>query len=402
MERHVMDVRRVVGWVKGHRNVLVVAALISLFAGADLLVNRPKDIGVQWFSIPLLGVGIALLALVFWPTAKPGPRPPGDTLAHRFLWWATWRGRIVPMFPVCGVAIVLLDLAYNAVLSPVPELLLHDQVVIALGLGLIAYRFVPERYERERDFAFLFVLALAVILVVPLVMIRLAAGDWSESVDVYSSVALAPETSAILNLLGIRNEIVYDPSLSAPGLAFSTASGQPVRVFITSACSGIYSFAIFASAFTGYVFTEQRRFTRRVVAFFLLGVFFAYLANVLRMVVIVLVGYHFDSEGSGIQNMLFAHSNAGWIIFLAWISLFWFLLFRYLPRESPGTTEAPPEPRKRGAFCGICGIVLTPAIPATICRCGRIYHVECLAAEGKCPECAAPLAMLSASGQAPT
>lgn len=385
-----MDFAKAVGWAKGHRNVLVVAALVFVLAGVDLLVNRPKDLGVQWFSVPLLGVGLAILALVLWPTAKPGPRPVKDTLARRFLWWVTWRGRLVPLFPVAGIAVIVADLAFNAFVSSTPELLVHDQAVLFFGGTLIAYPFLPGRYARERDFVFLFVLALVSILVIPLVLLRLFVGDPNASVDAYSTFALAPQTSGLLNLIGVQNTIVYGAAEGAPGLAFRTASGLDVVVYITSACSGIYSFAIFTSAFTAFVLTEQRRLTRRVAAFFALGILFAYVANVLRMVVIVYVGYAVDTPGTGLQSLLVAHSNAGWIIFLLWIALFWVLLFRFLPMEKPTPAPATESPRRRGAFCGICGIVLTPAIPATRCVCGKLYHVECLDAEGRCPNCSEP------------
>lgn len=390
MENRSMDFAKAVGWAKGHRNVLVVAALVFVLAGFDLLVNRPKDLGVQWFSLPLLGAGLGILVLVLWPTARPGPRPVQDTLARRLLWWATGRGRLAPLFPVAGIAVVVADLAFNAFVSSTPELLVHDQAVLFFGGILIAYPYVPGRYARERDFVFLFVLVLVAILVIPLAFLRLFVGDPNASVDVYSTFALAPQTSGILNLIGVQNTIVYGAAEGAPGLAFRTASGLDVQVYITSACSGIYSFAIFTSAFTAFVLTEQRRLTRRVAAFFVLGVLLAYIANVLRMVVIVYVGYAVDTPETGLQSLLVAHSNAGWIIFLLWIALFWVLLFRFLPMEKPAAASAAPGPRRRGAFCGICAIVLTPAIPATRCACGKMYHVECLDAEGRCPNCSEP------------
>lgn len=390
-----MHLPKTIGWAKGHRNVLVVVALIFVLAGADLLLNRPKDIGVQWFAVPLLAAGFGVLALIFWPTAKPGPRPPGDTLAHRLLWWATRGGRFVPLFPLVGLAIIIGDLAYNAFLSAEASLLTHDQAALLLGGTFLAYRFVPERYARERDFAFLFVVSLAAILVIPVVLARLLLENPGASVDFYSAYALAPQTSGLLNLLGVRNAVVYLPPETAPGLAFTTAGGLDVIVFITSACSGIYSFAIFASAFAAFVLTEQRRLTMRVGAFFALGILFAYVANVLRMVVIMYIGYRFDTPEQGLQSLIVAHSNAGWIIFLLWIGLFWLLLFRFLPREEPAKDAAAAQPHRRGVFCGICGIVLTPAIPATRCDCGRFYHEECLMGEGRCPYCKAP------SGAAP-
>jgi len=388
-----MDLPRVVGWAKGHRNVLVVAALILVFAGADLLLNPPKGRAFEWFSIPLLAAGFVVLGLLVWPTAKQGPRAPGNTLARRVLDRLTWRGRLTPFLPIGGIAVVLADLSYNVFLSDSPALLTHDTVVLLFGGALIAYPFVPSRFERERDFVFLFLLALSLFLVVPLILLRIVVGDSGASVDAYSAAALAPQTSAILNLIGVPNTLVVD-SDGTPGLSFVTAAHVPVTVLISSACSGVYSFAVFASAFAAFVLTEQRKLTPRVLLFFGLGVFLAYVANILRMVVIVWIGYRFDTPGTDLGNLLLAHSNAGWIIFLAWIALFWFLLFRFLPRESSAAaTQVSPGPaRRRGAYCGICGIVLTPAIPATLCDCGKMYHQECLIQEGRCPQCAAPFA----------
>ncbi len=384
-----MSVPRGVGWAKGHRNALVVAAMVCVVAGADLLFNRPKDLGVQWFSLPLLAMGFGILALIFWPTAKAGPRPAGDTLARRLLWRLTFGGRLVPFLPVVGLAIIVGDLAFNAFLSNTPALLTHDQAAILFGAAMVAYPFVPARYARERDFVFLFSLALALILVVPLALFRLFSDNPGASVDVYSTYALAPQTSGILNLIGVRNDIVINSAYDGPGIHFWTAGNVEMTVFITSACSGIYSVAIFSSAFAAYVLTEQRKLTLRVEAFFALGIFLAYVANVLRMVVIVWVGYRFDTPGTDMQNLLFAHSNIGWIIFLAWVAVFWFALFKFLSPE-PVEKTTPEAPRRRGTTCGICGFVLTPAIPATRCVCGALYHVECLDSEGRCPQCQAP------------
>lgn len=397
-----VDFRNLIGWAKGHRNGLAVAALILVFAGVDLILNVPKNRAEQLFSIPLLAAGFLVLALILWPTEKAGPRPVRDTLARRILDWATLHGRLVPTLPVVGIAIIVADVVYNRFVSGTPAILENDVVALLFAAGLIAYPFVPARFERERDFILLFLAVLALILLAPLLIARSLSIDPASSVNGYSAVALIPETNALLNLLGVGSTVIPVTS-GAPGIAFNTAAGTHVEVYITTACSGIYSFAIFSSAFSAYVLTEQRRLTARVAAFFVLGLFLAYFANILRMVVIVLVGYYSDAQGTGVEDMLVAHSNAGWLIFLAWISLFWFLLFRFLPPQ-PSSREGAPslsEPPRRGAYCGICGIVLTPAIPATQCSCGRLYHVECLAGEGRCPSCEVPWSPPAANQSVP-
>ena len=56
---------------------------------------------------------------------------------------------------------------------------------------------------------------------VPLLLARVYYDDLSKSVNVYSWVALAPETSAVLSAVGVINTIHSVPGDSAPGLTFT-------------------------------------------------------------------------------------------------------------------------------------------------------------------------------------
>src|SRR5207302_1539227 len=142
------------------------------------------------------------------------------------------------------------------------------------------------------------------------------------------------------------------------------------------------------------------RLTRRIWLLLALGLMSSYIANVLRMVVIVLVGYYADSGQADLQNMLIAHSYAGWIIFLAWIALFWGALFKFLPEARPSLTPGAQlgTPARKESRCGICTIPLSPSLPATRCVCGAYYHRACLASQGRCPTCGNPLKLESVVG----
>jgi hypothetical protein len=110
------------------------------------------------------------------------------------------------------------------------------------------------------------------------------------------------------------------------------------------------------------------------------------------MVVIVLIGYYTDSAQTDLQNMLLAHSYAGWVIFLTWIALFWGVLFKFLPFEAGGkwqdsSLEDGPSATRRANVCGICKEALSPAIPGSRCACGALYHAVCLFDAGRCSAC---------------
>ena len=61
-------------------------------------------------------------------------------------------------------------------------------------------------------------------------------------------------------------------------------------------------------AFIAFVLTEYDRPSGGMLLLLGLGLLTAYVANVLRMVVIVLIGYYTDTAETDLQNMLVAHS----------------------------------------------------------------------------------------------
>ena len=116
------------------------------------------------------------------------------------------------------------------------------------------------------------------------------------------------------------------------------ADGSFDRVGITEACSGIYTTSIFISAFITYILVEYQQINRRVIFILILGVITSYFANILRMTIITGIGHYYGTDA-----LLAAHANAGWLIFLAWIIPFWFLVFKYLIIEEAEEPKAVPE-----------------------------------------------------------
>ena len=380
---------------RGRATVLL--ALLTTFAGVALLIDQPKGTVLEWFALPLLTLGGAIFAWVVWPR-RANAKPASVSVASRLLARLTFQGRVVPLFPAIGVAIVVADLAYNLLLSPTPALQTEDTIVLFAAASLLGYNVVPSRFARERDFVLLFFLCLNAILVLPLLTARLLYVDFQQSVDVYSWVALAPETGAVLTLLGISNSLQTVAGSTAPGLTFTPEHlGIRVTVVITAACSGIYSFGIFASAFVAFVLTDFELPTRRMWLLLGLGLMTAYGANILRMVLIVLIGYYTDTAQTDLQNMLVAHSYGGWVIFLGWIALFWSGVFRLLPRDEPAKARTafslPGEHRE--SICGICRSPLTPIVPAIRCQCSAHFHRDCATMSEMCPKCGSPWVTLT-------
>lgn len=125
---------------------------------------------------------------------------------------------------------------------------------------------------------------------------------------------LAP-LHVILALFGLPS------SIDGQSVTYATHDG-PLRVDVGAACSGLQAMALFTGVLALYLFIE-RPGGRRLAVWSTIGIAGVYLANLLRLVTIFLVGYRWGSDA-----LVRVHAQAGWIFFLAWALLF----ARLLPR----------------------------------------------------------------------
>tara|TARA_Y100000758_G_C15807083_1_gene333077 strand:- start:40 stop:582 length:543 start_codon:yes stop_codon:yes gene_type:complete len=93
-------------------------------------------------------------------------------------------------------------------------------------------------------------------------------------------------------------------------------------VSIAESCSGIYSIIVFSCALISYLITEYRNLDMRITIFILsLGITISYLANLVRMIIVILAGHY-----RGMEFLLFVHQHIGWLIFTLWLMIFWYFL----------------------------------------------------------------------------
>ncbi len=343
-------VSRAAAWMTAdparERRLQVLAALLAFQGTAfvlvanKLVVLHPGFIAVG-FAMVAAGVFLLLLRdLDAYARGVPAGAQAGEsagepTLAERLVARVTLHGRLNAVFALIGLAVIGLDLLYNRFLSPTPELLSTDVVVLGLGVVLVAFPFVPPKFHRERNFAVLFFSALALIFGVPLMLLRLGHDPYA-SVDEYTAALLAPQLSGLVNAFGMGS--TYSGNVL---YYFDQTTGSLSSVYIATSCSGLYSMGIFIAAFLALVLTEYPRLSWRVGALMALGVTIAYIANLLRMAIIVEVGYHYGGHA-----LIWTHANLGDLIFLLWVAPFVWLSYRVL---DPAAPAAPAEPRVDGA-----------------------------------------------------
>ena len=397
LERARAALARTARWITASggraRRVQAVAAILAFQGTAFVLVANKLALAhpaVYWGGFAMIAAGASLLVLPsFGRPARPArttlaqaaeARPQRPTLGDALIDRMTLGGRLTKFFPLFGALVVAFDLLFNRYLTTSPELLSTDFVVLGLGAVLIAFPFFPGTLLRERNFLLLFFAALTLIFGVPLLALRLGHDAYG-SVDEYTAAILTPQLSWILNALGTPTSYVSN-TLWYPDLT----TGRTAAVFIATSCSGLYSMGIFMAAFSALVLTEYPRLTARVGTLLALGLALAYIANLLRMVIIVEAGHYY-----GAPALLWTHANLGDLIFLLWVAPFLWLSYKVLDPAKDEARELLTE-RFRAALA-------TQGIdPASVtdddwfcAACFAKVDAPEAAGPGACPECGAAL-----------
>lgn len=139
---------------------------------------------------------------------------------------------------------------------------------------------------------------------------------WGESpLRWYIRWLLVLPMSLLLNATGLEVGVFGDT------VRLATPRG-PLFLTVGVVCAGLYAGALFLGVF-GLFAWQQKTPPRRLAAYLLLGLAGVHLANVLRLALLAWVGYRWGGEA--LQSF---HQHAGWLLFLAWMMLFWWLVLR--------------------------------------------------------------------------
>ncbi len=231
---------------------------------------------------------------------------------------------------VFGFVIILAVVIFNTVISARPDYGDVDTISIMFGFLLLVYPLLVDKYRVEASFALIFIAFVVLFLVVPQVVMSLStSGSESSLGNWYVHYMLAEPFAVVLDIIGIP------ASSSGNMVTIQFQDGTMHTLAISAYCAGLYSFSIFLGAFIAFVLVFEKMPSRILALVLALGLVIAYLGNILRMVVIGIVGYY-----EGIEALHWAHENVGWIIFLAWSAAFWWLILGFASRHRD---QAEPE-----------------------------------------------------------
>lgn len=282
-------------------------------------------------ALGILSVALGVLILVLFPPSimKSGKAAPelaqaaSDPIGVRLVEFVMSKIGGSEVVIALGVLIVALDVAFNSFVSARSEYGDLDTLSIMLGVLMVIYPFAVKKFKLEAIFALLFLALVVVFLVVPQAFMALGNADGSNGSNWYVHYMLAEPFAGALNLVGIHASSVES------WVTFAFHDGSVHTLGISTACAGLYSFSIFLSAFFSFILVFERLTSRLTVLVLVLGLFVAYLGNLFRMIVIGVVGYYY-----GMDSLLWAHKNVGWMIFLSWSAVFWYIVLRYADKKS--------------------------------------------------------------------
>ena len=200
--------------------------------------------------------------------------------------------------------------------------------IILFGIFIFLFEYIPQKFSDYRKMVLYFFILYITLFPLLSVIIQIFTGTvGKESSDIYRDeivhLFLGKPLINFLNLLGYNfwsiGDTIFYPDLER-GLISS--------VSISKGCSGLDSIIIFYCAFFSYVLVEYKVLDYNTIILLFTGTILCYLANLLRMAIIILSGHYYGSEA-----LDWSHANVGWIIFTSWVFLFWQLMETFLQNK---------------------------------------------------------------------
>ena len=238
-----------------------------------------------------------------------------------------------------GFVLLLAWSTWKIVILKTPDMRLEDFIVTLFGISLVLYNVSPTKSHLVQDFAVLYLMFLTIVFVVIWRTYSLVTGESYVGITAYAEyyVVTLPVT-AILNLFGFN----VSSELNIHGFGLSNIINYQhdntiLKLGIGTGCSGLYSAGLFFSAFLAFVLVRYRRVNATTGIALGIGFALTWLSNIIRMVVTIMTGILW-----GHPALAFVHSYIGILIFVAFATLFWILVVRWLDTASEKKSAKPP------------------------------------------------------------
>jgi exosortase/archaeosortase family protein len=287
------------------------------------------------------GTGLALFSL-WWRSTEDNNKREG--LIIEFLSRFVPKGHLAMLLPVLGFSVILAWSAWKLFASGQSDLRIEDFIVTLFGLSLVLYYFGPSEFTMQKDFVVLYLFFLTVTFAVIWRLYTVATGESYVRVTAYSEYYfITLPVVWLVRFFGV--DAIAELSSEGIGLSNTIAyeyNDVLIRLGVGTGCSGLYSAGLFFSAFLAFVIVRYERIDGRISGALGLGLLVTWFGNIFRMAVTVLIGSVY-----GHPALVFVHSTLGIVIFVAFITVFWYIIVRWLdktPAEPERTAQADDAP----------------------------------------------------------
>lgn len=303
-------------WLLLLGSLLVAGALYNHYMGHSALL----------VELVMVGVGAAVALRACLSMQRLGSRESEGLLVDilsRYI-----RRELCPMvIPVVGFALILLWSVWKIAFVGETNLRMEDFIVTLLGLALVVYPSGQSKLGEVKDFVALYLIFLAVVFVVIWRTYSIVTGESHYEITAYTEYYIITAPVAwILGAFGFHVNAILDlDGIGLSNIIEYEYGGVMLRVGIGEGCSGLYSAGLFFSAFLAFVIARYRRIDRYTSFGLALGFVTTWFSNIVRMVVTIMAGIAW-----GHPALAFVHGFIGIIIFVAFISVFWIVIVRWL------------------------------------------------------------------------
>lgn len=212
-----------------------------------------------------------------------------------------------------GLFLIITDTLYNTTMRE--DFYYFDYGVVIAGLVIILLNMNWLKFLRLNEKIIAFASYFIIITLILYGISFKGLNIFFKSTDIYTPfwdwfcINIVNATLPILNL--IKPTTSYGTIINFDGFC----------VNVIYPCSGLESISVFFSAVIAYFVSMKEYKIRKIIKYLLIGFLILYPINLMRIVTIILIGYHY-----GTYIMLLVHSYLGMIFFVLSMSAFWYIV----------------------------------------------------------------------------
>ena len=203
-------------------------------------------------------------------------------------------------YVLIGIVIVAVDVLYN--LKTGSDIQTLDTMLIFLGISLISTSMKSDYARSMGQFGVYFS---SIFLLLFLVVYAIPSRLGSNIYDYYGYYGITLPAMIIWQSLGL---LLHMDTLTT----FHAYGVEEIYYKVDLGCFGFYSMILIISTVLAYRLTAPSKNPSGLIKITLVLVIASYLANLLRILSLVSIGYYY-----GLETMLLFHTFLGWVLFVA-------------------------------------------------------------------------------------